>query len=112
MACSTFNQDGARPAHAGPRYQWRCAPNWRVAGSGDGFAAALGSGLFALQVFAASTLLAVLLLWGAQNFDWVAMRAHSAKRVGLLALLMCAAAVLYFGVLRVAGLQLRHMLRR
>ena len=71
-----------------------------------------GWGLFALQVFAASTLLAVLLLWGAQNFDWVAMRAHSAKRVGLLALLMCAAAVLYFGVLRVAGLQLRHMLRR
>ena len=71
-----------------------------------------GWGLFALQVFAASTLLAVLLLWGAQNFDWVAMRAHSAKRVGLLALLMCAAAVLYFGVLRVAGLQLRQMLRR
>ena len=71
-----------------------------------------GWGLFALQVFAASTLLAVLLLWGSEHFDWVAMRAHSAQRAGLLALLMCAAAALYFGVLRVAGLQLRQMLRR
>jgi putative peptidoglycan lipid II flippase len=71
-----------------------------------------GWGKFALQVVAASALLAVLLLWGAQYFDWVGMRGQSLQRVGLLAALMAAAAVLYFGALWAAGLQLRKMLRR
>ncbi len=68
--------------------------------------------LFALQVAAASALLAVFLLWGAQHFDWIALRAHRAQRVGLLALMLCAAAAVYFAVLRVAGLRLRDTLRR
>nr|WP_205763893.1 murein biosynthesis integral membrane protein MurJ [Acidovorax sp. SRB_24] len=68
--------------------------------------------LFSLQVAAASALLAVFLLWGAQHFDWIALRAHRAQRVGLLALMLCAAAGVYFAVLRVAGLQLRDTLRR
>ena len=67
---------------------------------------------FCLQVVAASALLAVLLLWGSQHFDWVGLRAHSLLRAGLLAALMAAAAVLYFGVLRLAGLNLRQLLRR
>ena len=71
-----------------------------------------GWGKFALQVVAASALLAVLLVWGAQHFDWVGMRSHSLQRVGLLAALMAAAAVLYFGALWAAGLKLRKMLRR
>ena len=67
---------------------------------------------FALQVVAASALLAILLAWGSHYFDWVALRAHSAQRVLLLAGLMAAAAALYFGALWAAGLKLRQMLRR
>lgn len=71
-----------------------------------------GWGKFALQVVAASALLAVLLVWGAQHFDWVGMKAQNLQRVGLLAALIAAAAALYFGALWAAGLQLRKMLRR
>ncbi len=71
-----------------------------------------GWGKFALQVVAASALLAVLLVWSSQHFDWVAMRATSLQRTGLLALLMVASALLYFGALWAAGLKLRRMLRR
>ncbi|MDH4416429.1 MAG: murein biosynthesis integral membrane protein MurJ [Acidovorax sp.] len=71
-----------------------------------------GWGKFALQVIAASALLAVLLVWGAQYFDWVEMRGKTWQRIGLLAALMVAAAVLYFGALWAAGLKLRQMLRR
>ena len=67
---------------------------------------------FALQVVAASALLAVLLVWAAQYFPWVQMRAHAGQRAGLLALVLCAAVALYFGALWAAGLKLRQMLRR
>ncbi len=71
-----------------------------------------GWGRFALQVVAASALLAVLLAWGAQHFDWVEMKAQRLQRIGLLAVMMAAAAVLYFGALWAAGLKLRQLLRR
>ena len=71
-----------------------------------------GWGRFALQVVAASALLAVLLVWGSQHFDWVGMKAQTLQRAGLLAALIAAAAVLYFGALWAAGLKLRKMLRR
>ena len=71
-----------------------------------------GWGRFALQVVAASALLAVLLTWGAQHFDWVEMKAQRLQRIGLLAAMMVAAAVLYFGALWAAGLKLRQLLRR
>lgn len=71
-----------------------------------------GWGRFVLQVVAASALLTVLLVWGAQYFDWVEMRGKTLQRIGLLAALMMAAAVLYFGALWAAGLKLRQMLRR
>ena len=71
-----------------------------------------GWGRFALQVVAASALLAVLLAWGAQHFDWVEMKAQRLQRIGLLAAMMAAAAVLYFGALWAAGLKLRQLLRR
>ncbi len=64
------------------------------------------------QVTAASILLAALLLWANQHFDWIGMRAHGLQRAGLLTALMLAAAALYFGVLRIAGLNLRQLLRR
>ena len=71
-----------------------------------------GWGRFALQVVAASAVLAVLLAWGAQHFDWVEMKAQRLQRIGLLAAMMIAAAVLYFGALWAAGLKLRQLLRR
>jgi putative peptidoglycan lipid II flippase len=71
-----------------------------------------GWGKFALQVIAASALLAVLLLWGSQHFDWVEMKGQTLRRAGLLGALMVAAGVLYFGALWAAGLRVRQMLRR
>ena len=71
-----------------------------------------GWGRFALQVVAASALLAVLLAWGAQHFDWVEMKAQRLQRISLLAAMMAAAAALYFGALWAAGLKLRQLLRR
>ena len=71
-----------------------------------------GWGRYALQVGSASTLLAAFLLWANQHFDWIGLRSHSLERVGLLALLLCASVVLYFGCLRLAGLNLRQTLRR
>ncbi|MDF1480490.1 murein biosynthesis integral membrane protein MurJ [Extensimonas sp. H3M7-6] len=71
-----------------------------------------GWGRFALQVVAASALLAVLLVWAAQYFPWLALRSDSLRRAGLLAAILCAAAAVYFGTLWAAGLQLRQMLRR
>ncbi|MDD2547482.1 MAG: murein biosynthesis integral membrane protein MurJ [Burkholderiaceae bacterium] len=67
---------------------------------------------FALQVIAASALLALLLVWAAQSFAWLDMRAHSAQRAGVLALVLGAAIALYFSALWAAGLPLRQMLRR
>lgn len=71
-----------------------------------------GWGRFALQVVAASALLALLLLVAAQNLDWLGLRAQSMQRVGWLATVLVGAAVLYFGALWAAGLNLRQLLRR
>ena len=71
-----------------------------------------GWGRLGLQVVAASSLLAVLLTWGSQHFDWIALRANGWQRVGLLAALMAASVLLYFGALWAAGLKLRALLRR
>jgi putative peptidoglycan lipid II flippase len=68
--------------------------------------------LYALQVLAASALMAVFLLWASDHFGWVQMRAHSLQRAGLLAAVVVGAAGLYFGVLWVAGLKFRALLRR
>ena len=68
--------------------------------------------LYMLQVLAASVLMAVFLLWASDHFDWLQMRAHSLQRAGLLALVVVGAAGLYFGVLWVAGLKFRALLRR
>jgi putative peptidoglycan lipid II flippase len=63
-------------------------------------------------VLAASALLAVFLAWGAQHFDWLALRTTELRRAGLLALLLCTAVLLYFGALWACGLRLRQLLRR
>ncbi len=71
-----------------------------------------GWGRFALQVVAASALLAVFLMWAAGNFNWTALRAQSLWRVGLLAMVILSAGVLYFAALWAAGVKLRQFARR
>ncbi|MDP3414332.1 MAG: murein biosynthesis integral membrane protein MurJ [Polaromonas sp.] len=71
-----------------------------------------GWGVFALQVLAASALLAVFLLWSAQAVSWTALRAESFKRIGLLALVLLASAAIYFGAIWAAGLKIRKLMRR
>ncbi len=71
-----------------------------------------GWGLYLLRVVAAACLLAVFLLWGAQHWDWQALQAREWQRIGLMALMLTGAAVVYFGVLLASGLKLRTLLRR
>ncbi len=71
-----------------------------------------GWGVFALQVVAASALLAVFLLWAAGAVSWTGLKAAYVQRIGLLAAVLMASAAIYFVALRVAGLKLRQLVRR
>lgn len=68
--------------------------------------------VFALQVVAASALLAVYLTWGAHHWSWTALRVQPWQRIGLLAGLVAGAGVLYLLSLWAAGVQLRQFLKR
>ena len=76
------------------------------------YAPSAGWGVFALQVIAASSLLAVFLLWSAHAVDWVAMQSSVLKRIGLLALVLSASSALYFGACWAAGLKVRALFKR
>jgi putative peptidoglycan lipid II flippase len=67
---------------------------------------------FLLQVFAATALLSVFLLWAAQAVNWVGLRSAPWQRVGLLAAVLTASGAMYFALLRIGGLRLRHLLQR
>jgi len=71
-----------------------------------------GWGRFALQVLAASALLAVFLMWSASSQDWLALGALPWTRIGWLTVTLLGAAGLYFGSLVMAGVRLRQFLRR
>ena len=71
-----------------------------------------GWAVFALQVTAASALLAVFLLWAADSVNWISLRTQYLQRIGLLALVLSASAAIYFVALWVSGLKLRQLLRR
>jgi len=66
----------------------------------------------ALQVLLASALLAAYLWWASTYFDWVGLRSAALQRVGLLALLLAGAVLLYFGALAACGFRPRQLLRR
>ncbi|MEO8015451.1 MAG: lipid II flippase MurJ, partial [Polaromonas sp.] len=68
--------------------------------------------LFGLQVFSASALLAVFLLWAADGVNWIGLKHQYFQRIGLLALVLLASSAIYFIVLRVSGLKLRKLLKR
>ncbi|MEO8125283.1 MAG: murein biosynthesis integral membrane protein MurJ [Burkholderiales bacterium] len=67
---------------------------------------------FGWRVGAATALMGAGLAWAAHAFDWVALGAQPLNRIGLLALSLVAAAVVYFGALLVLGLPLRQFGRR
>jgi putative peptidoglycan lipid II flippase len=71
-----------------------------------------GWGRFALQVLAASSLLAAFLLWGSLGFNWTALQSVPGRRIGLLALMMAASAALYFAACTLSGMKLRALIRR
>ena len=56
--------------------------------------------------------LGVFLAWSAQAVDWLALRSQPALRIGLLAAVMAGCALIYFGLLRVLGLNLRALIGR
>ncbi len=68
--------------------------------------------VFGMQVIAASSLLAVFLLWSAQAVDWVAMQSTVFQRVGLLAAVLFASTAIYFGACWAAGLKIGALLKR
>ena len=71
-----------------------------------------GWGLFMLQVVAGSAVLAIFLIWAANNYAWLSLRDTPLVRVALLGGVMLGAMAIYFGALWAAGLKLRHLLRR
>jgi putative peptidoglycan lipid II flippase len=56
--------------------------------------------------------LVIYLLWAGSAFAWIEMRSESLKRIGLLALVMAGAGVVYLGAAWAAGLNPRQFLRR
>ncbi|MBS3998680.1 MAG: murein biosynthesis integral membrane protein MurJ [Hydrogenophaga sp.] len=67
---------------------------------------------FGLQVAAASTLLAVFLLWAAGSVAWLDFGGRALQRVGLLTLYVIGGVLVYFATLTVAGLKLRQFVRK
>jgi putative peptidoglycan lipid II flippase len=72
-----------------------------------------GWGRFALQVVAASALLAVFLMWAGSTpmLPWLALQSAIFQRVGLLLLVIIAGAALYFAACWAAGLKVRALLK-
>ena len=68
--------------------------------------------LFGLQVFAASALLAVFLLWAADAVNWTALKTAALQRIGLLTLVLLASSAIYFTSLWISGMKLRQLIRR
>jgi len=71
-----------------------------------------GWGGFIARVVLASAVLGGWLGWVAWRLDWVALQAQWLWRAGLLFGALAVAALLYFGVLRLLGLNLRQFARR
>ena len=67
---------------------------------------------FAAKVLVASALMGGAMAWGAQRLDWLALGHSEALRAGAMALALAASALLYFGCLRLLGLDLRALVRK
>lgn len=71
-----------------------------------------GWGGFALRVAAGCVALGAALAWAAQAIDWIGLRSQPGWRALVLAGVLGGVALLYFGVLRLLGLDLRQFARR
>ncbi len=71
-----------------------------------------GWGRFALQVVAASALLAVFLMGVSMHIDWLGFEGRALRRVSLLTLCVFGGVLVYFVTLLLAGLNLRQFLRK
>ncbi|MEI7515397.1 MAG: murein biosynthesis integral membrane protein MurJ [Betaproteobacteria bacterium] len=76
------------------------------------FRPAPGWGRFLLQVLVGAAVLAVYLVWAAQAWHWLDISGAYLQRIGLVALVLAGAAVLYGGAVLALGLNLRQFLRR
>ena len=65
-----------------------------------------------LRVALASAAMGACLFYAAGYWDWTALRATPWLRIGLMAGVLSASAVVYFATLRGLGMDLRALLRR
>ena len=71
-----------------------------------------GWGRFSLQVMLASAAMGVAMAVAARRLDWLAMGQHELYRAAAMGLALGLSALLYFGCLRLMGLDLRALVRR
>ena len=67
---------------------------------------------FLLRIGVAAGVMGAGLAWAAHAIDWIALGASPGLRVLWLAGVLCGAALVYFGCLRLAGIELRQFARR
>ena len=68
--------------------------------------------VFGAQVLAGCLALGLALWWAERAIDWIDLRAQAPLRAAWMALVLPAAALLYFGVLALCGLKPRQFIRR
>jgi putative peptidoglycan lipid II flippase len=71
-----------------------------------------GWAAFTARVAFATALLGALLWWGEHHIDWIGLGAHPVQRIGYTVACLGGAAVLYFGTLRLTGLNFKQFMRR
>ena len=76
------------------------------------FVAKPGWGMLMLRVALASAAMGACLFYAAGHWDWTALRATPWLRMGLMAGVLSASAVVYFATLRGLGMDIRALLRR
>jgi putative peptidoglycan lipid II flippase len=67
---------------------------------------------FGLRVGAGCAVMGAGLAWAAHAIDWIGLRSQSGLRVAVLAGVLALAGLVYFGVLLLAGVNLRQFARR
>ena len=68
--------------------------------------------MFSAKVLFATLLLAAFLMTATAQFDWLAGRQQILIRLGVMALVLVASGLIYFGCLRASGLRLKSFIRR
>ena len=77
-----------------------------------GYMPLAGWGGFSLKVSLASAVMGAAMAVAAKRLDWLAMGQHELYRATAMAIALAVSALLYFGCLRLLGLDLRALIRR